>query len=552
MNADRLLALYDRVSGAPDAVPRLRRFVLDLAVRGRLVEQIASEGEGAALLPRIAKAWKDPRMAGKFKKTKILPAIGATTAPFEIPGSWSLVPLGAAVVLINGRAFKPIEWSEKGLPIVRIQNLNNPLAPFNRFDGDVKEKFLIVDGDLLISWSGTPGTSFGAHIWSGGPAVLNQHIFKSKLVNDVFDKQFLKIAINARLLELIEQAHGGVGLQHITKPKLEAVAITLPPRAEQRRIVARVDELMAIYDRLEKARTVREDTRDRLTKVSYARMSVSDANHAAFRTHARFAVDALPALTARSDQVKHVRQSILDLAVRGKLVEQDPADEPPARLDPAIPHDLAPPFPVPPNWRWSRLHALGMLKGGGTPSKARDDFWNGSIPWVSPKDMKVDYIAETRLNITEAAITGSAAKLIEAESILFVVRGMILSHSFPVAISRVPLTINQDMKAITLKNPEMAEYLLRSLKGLRLQVLTRVKRSSHGTCRIEGRDYRDFMIPLPPLAEQRRIVTKVDELMALCDRLELSLSTVENGRHRLLELVLREALKLSVKAMEAA
>ena len=192
-----------------------------------------------------------------------------------------------------------------------------------------------------------------------------------------------------------------------------------------------------------------------------------------------------------------------------------------------------------------------MLKGGGTPSKARDDFWNGSIPWVSPKNMKVDYIAETQLNITEAAITGSAVNLIEAESILFVVRGMILAHSFPVAISRVPLTINQDMKAITLKKPEMAEYLLRALKGLKLQVLKRVKRSSHGTCRIESGDYKDLMIPLPSLAEQHRIVTRVDELMALCARLEVSLGTAEKGRQRFLESLLREALELSINEMNA-
>ena len=361
-----------------------------------------------------------------------------------------------------------------------------------------------------------------------------------------------KLVLSTYFQTFIFDEQTGAGRGGLPKYKMDRIPVAVPPLAEQRRIVAKVDELMALCDRLEKGRAVHEATRDRLTKASYARLSVSDADDVTFRSHARFAVDALPALTARADQVKRLRQAILDLAVRGKLVEQDPEDEPPPRLDPAVPYDLEPPFPVPPNWRWSRLGALGMLKGGGTPSKARDDFWNGSIPWVSPKDMKVDYIAETQLNITEASIASSAVKLIEAESILFVVRGMILAHSFPVAISRVPITINQDMKAITLKKRDMAEYVLRALKGLKLQVLKRVKRSSHGTCRIEGRDYRDFMIPLPPLAEQHRIVTKVDELMVLCDRLEVSLDTVENDRYRLLESLLREALELSVNKMEAA
>ncbi len=118
--------------------------------------------------------------------------------------------------LINGRAFKPSDCTPQGLPIVRIQNLNNLSAPFNQFNGEVKQKFLIDTGDFLISWSGMPGTSFGAHIWNRGPAVLNQHIFKTILLAGAFDKAFLKIAIDSRLMELIEQAHGGVGLQHIT------------------------------------------------------------------------------------------------------------------------------------------------------------------------------------------------------------------------------------------------------------------------------------------------------------------------------------------------
>ena len=228
MNAARLLTLYDRVAEAPDAIARLRRFVLDLAVRGKLVEQHPADEPAAELLKRIAAEKAQLERGKKIKSSKVVPIL-PEQCPFEIPQSWSLVPLGEALVLINGRAFKPTDWTEKGLQIVRIQNLNKPLAPFNRFNGEVKEKFLIDDGDFLISWSGTPGTSFGAHIWDRGPAIVNQHIYKSILLGGVFEKRFLKVAINARLLELIERAHGGVGLQHITKPKLEAVAITLPP-----------------------------------------------------------------------------------------------------------------------------------------------------------------------------------------------------------------------------------------------------------------------------------------------------------------------------------
>jgi type I restriction enzyme S subunit len=253
-------------------------------------------------------------------------------------------------------------------------------------------------------------------------------------------------------------------------------------------------------------------------------------------------LEVLPALTARPDLIKQMRQAILNLAIRGKLVPQNPKDEPAIKFDPAIPADLKPSFDIPKTWSWARLRALGKLKGGGTPSKTREDFWNGSIPWVSPKDMKIDYLAAAQMNISNAAVAGSAASLIDAGSILFVVRGMILAHSFPVAVARVQLTVNQDMKALVLQKPEMAEFILRALKGLKPEMLKRVQRSSHGTCRLEGSDYGDFLIPIPPLAEQHRIVAKIDELMALCDQLEASLESASTTRGRLLEALIAEAL----------
>jgi type I restriction enzyme S subunit len=166
--------------------------------------------------------------------------------------------------------------------------------------------------------------------------------------------------------------------------------------------------------------------------------------------------------------------------------------------------------------------------------------------------MKVDYITDSQLKVTEAAIAGSAANLLDAGSILFVVRGMILAHSFPVAVTRVPVTVNQDMKALTLYSPEMAEYLLRALKGLKPEMLQRVQRSTHGTCRLEGSNYSDFAIPIPPLAEQSRIVARVDELVTLCDQLEASLTRGENARGRLLEALLHETLAPANKLEEAA
>lgn len=163
----------------------------------------------------------------------------------ELPKGWMETTIRDLCELINGKAFKPSDWATDGLPIVRIQNLNKPNSTYNYYDGVVEEKFLIDGGQLLFAWSGTPGTSFGAHVWNGGKAVLNQHIFKVNFPLGLIDKHFFRNAINQKLEELIGKAHGGAGLQHVTKGKFEETQIPFPPLAEQKRIVAKLDALSA-------------------------------------------------------------------------------------------------------------------------------------------------------------------------------------------------------------------------------------------------------------------------------------------------------------------
>lgn len=161
--------------------------------------------------------------------------------------------IGDLCDLINGRAFKPSEWTDQGLPIIRIQNLNDEAKPFNYFNGDYREQHEVNDGDLLFSWSGTPGTSFGAFFWNRGKGVLNQHIFNVHVDKKRVEKRYFRYAMNNRLDLIIGQAHGGVGLKHITKGRLEAVKIPLPPLSEQKRIADILDKADAIRRKRQQA-----------------------------------------------------------------------------------------------------------------------------------------------------------------------------------------------------------------------------------------------------------------------------------------------------------
>ena len=570
MNAKQLLTHFDRIADAPDAIPRLRRFILDLAVRGKLVEQDQNEGTGSSLLTEIERGQAAHVSSRRLKKTHKLEGLSFSDVPFQVPENWALVRLGQTLDLVNGRAFKPSDWTQTGLPIVRIQNLNNPFAAFNHYDGEVKEKFLIDSGDFLISWSGTPGTSFGAHIWMGGPAVLNQHIFKAILIGNAFEPHFLKLAINARLFELIEQAHGGVGLQHITKPKLEAVVLTLPPLAEQHHIVAKVDELMALCDRLETARKEREATRDRLAAASLARLNAPDPDPAVFQNHAAFALDNLISLTTRPDQIKALRQTVLNLAVRGQLVEQDPEDDPASELvkqahdsmsllvesgeavrmkamNPLIKADEL--FPVPKSWQWVRLGELSKLITKGSSPK-----WQG-IEYVDEESGILFITSENVGNYTLTKM--DKPKYVEArfnqiESRSILQKGDILLNLVGASIGRSAVfnlectaNINQ---AVALIRPIhenvhiVSSYLLHYLNSPVCINEMLGSRVINAQPNISLTDTRNFLVPLPPLAEQHRIVAKVNELIARCDRLEASLAAGEEARGRLVEALLHETL----------
>ena len=152
-------------------------------------------------------------------------------------GEWEEKKLGDVCNLINGMAFKPSDWRKEGLPIVRIQNLNNEKSEFNYCDPDIVDsKYIIDDGTLLFSWSGTPGTSFGAYVWNRGKAALNQHIFIVK-PKDI-EKYFLRMSIDANMSAIIEKSHGGAGLRHITKSELEDISIFVPSNSSEQLKIA--------------------------------------------------------------------------------------------------------------------------------------------------------------------------------------------------------------------------------------------------------------------------------------------------------------------------
>lgn len=182
---------------------------------------------------------------------------------------------------------------------------------------------------------------------------------------------------------------------------------------------------------------------------------------------------------------------------------------------------------LPPGWAEIKLGQLGRWVGGGTPSKARPEYWaGGKIPWVSPKDMKVDVIRSAQDCITDLAVRHSATSVVPAGSVLMVVRSGILQHSFPVALSAVDVTLNQDMKGLTPANGVDGRYVSWALRRYEREILNTCSKAGTTVQSIEFPSLLDFSIPLPPTSEQRRIVAAIEEHMSRLDAATDSLARV--------------------------
>lgn len=518
MTPQDLIAAFETFAEAPEGVTRLRELVLQLAVRGKLVPQDPEDMSATDLRARaVAESAVAPKSRVKVNFE--------SSPPFEAPSNWAWLYLREAMNLVNGKAFKPSDWTSDGLPIVRIQNLNREDAPFNRCNFEVKSKYYIDDGDLLLSWSGTPGTSFGAFIWSRGCAVLNQHIFRCEPRADAFQTEFLRLAVNSRLDEMIERAHGAVGLRHVTRGQLDGLWLPVPPQDEQYRIVARVDELMGLLDRLEAARDAREATRVALRDAALAELRDADDAETVEVAWARVA-EHMDDLFTHPDDVAPLRQTILQLAVRGRLVPQDPTDEPASvlleriaaeptwrlperprrgKLDPAI-EALAGRRQIPAGWLEVRLEGVAQLingraykkrelLGSGTPV-IRIQNLNGGQHW---------YYSDLELPPRQYCDRGD---------LLFA-----WSASFgPYIWTSDRAIYHYHIWKLNLSGALDRDYMFWVL----MHLTDEVRANSHGLAMLhmtKGKMER-WPLPLPPLAEQRRIVARVDELMGLCDTLE--------------------------------
>lgn len=569
MNKQGFLDSFGHIADAPGGIDKLRRLILDLAMRGRLTSRADTDEPATALLRRAAEQKARMIESKVVRRPKVYPELTTSDEPYQLPEGWEWCRTIDLIHTVNGRAFKPTEWSTTGLPIIRIQNLNRVDAPFNYYNGDVGDGHRIEPGDLLISWSGTPGTSFGAFVWNGLSGVLNQHIFKCYLYGDYRD--FIWLAVNSRLEVLIDSAHGGVGLQHFTKDKLERMPLAIPPLAEQRRIVARVRELQGICDELEAQQAARTEVRTALTAATLHRVSLADASGLR-ETFPAFAdnmdLHLAPGVGDLS-ALKQLRQTILDLAVRGRLMHQDPGDEPAGVLLKRIAAERdrmvkvkeirkprgqshidigAHEFEVPASWTWCRLGLLVLTHEAGWSPVCPPNPRAGDSEWGV---LKLSAVSWGRFRAHEHKVLGVG---LEPRPAIEVLDGdFLMSRANTAALVGRSVVVNDPPARLMMSDLIVrlrfadrvtAEYvnLLNGTSFARAYYAGASKGTSDTMRKLSRDQILATLVPLPPLDEQRRIVDRVGALNGLCDQLERQFLAAQALRQDLGESVVAHAV----------
>jgi type I restriction enzyme S subunit len=573
MNPLQFVENFDRVTDAPDSIPLLRRFILNLAVRGRLIAQDPRDEPGSELLKRMQAEKERLVSKGILKHQRHVTRAVEERAEFVVPRGWALTTLGEVAHKITDGTHKTPTYVSEGVPFVSVKDFSGGRLDFSNARRISKREHAMLykrcdpqRGDILICRIGTLGKAVLVDTDKEFSLFVSVGLirFSQKLMAPNFLRLFLNSPVAEDEYNRIKVG-GGTHTNKLNLEDLHTIIFPLPPLAEQVRIVAKVNELMSLCNRLERVQAERERNRDRLAASTLHHLGNGSDNET-FREHARFYLNQFPRLTKRAEQVPALRQTILNLAVRGQLVPQHSGDEPASEIlkqidaererlikagetkeqkQVAMTGPSHAPFDVPQDWRWVSLGriAYGFRYGTsvkcayeatGEPVLRIPNVKNGRI---TTEDLKFGPLSrreaeDLRLQLGDILMVRSNGSL-DLVGRPALVEGDTVGYCYAGYLVRVRTSV----KYLDTR------YLLLALSSTHTRSQIEVPiRTTVGLKNVNVTELSRLAIPLAPLAEQHRIVAKVDELMTLCDQLEEYLSTGQVERRVLLEALLNSAL----------
>jgi type I restriction enzyme S subunit len=554
-------------------IKKLRELILELAVRGKLVPQDSNDEPASILLSKILTEQKSANTKRKAKNSSELTQNPDYEKPFALPTGWVWISLEAIGNIFNGNSvnssIKQSKYTnlDSGLPFIATKDVgygwdgldygNGVLIPLNEMGFRVAHKNAV----LVCAEGGSAGKKCGI---TKQDICFGNKLFAIELYGEIEPNYILANYLTPTFFQQFTAKMTGI-IGGISSASFSQLMIPLPPLAEQHRIVAKVDELMALCDQLEQQQT--DSIAAHQTLVQTLLDTLTQAVDAAeFEQAWNRIADHFDTLFTTESSIDQLKQTLLQLAVTGKLVQQDPADEPAsillARVSsekesvrkhnnlklekplPKIPENQIP-YLIPRTWQWTRIGTIALSTDYGLSEKTFDD--PSGIPVLKMGDIIDGRVVLGGQKTVAINTEGLANLLLEKGDLLYnrtnsaelvgktgLYDGDDGAYSFASYLIRI-----RTLKQLVL--PRFLNICMNSRMFRSTQIEPHLKQQC-GQANVNGTIMRNMMVPIPPVEEQHRIVAKVDELMALCDALKARLAAAQTTQLQLADAIVEQAV----------
>lgn len=534
-------------------IKKLRELILELAVHGKLVPQDPNDEPASVLLERIAAEKAELVKQGKIKKQKPLPEISEEEKPFELPVGWEWVRLGDIGETNIGLTYSPNNIKETGTPVLRSSNIQNGILDFTdlvRVSGmEIKNSSYVEDGDLLIC------ARNGSKALVGKNALINSlsepmafgafmAIFRCSYNNYV--KIFLDSPSFRRNLDGVDTTT----INQITQSNLKHTLIPFPPEIEQEKIKNTVFELISLCDQLEQHSLTSLDAHQQLVETLLNALADSQNADELAENWARIS-EHFDTLFTTEASIDALKQTILQLAVMGKLVPQDPNDEPASELLKRIAQEKAQlvkdgkmkkqkplppisdeekPFELPEGWEWCCINDLTFVSGGIQKQPKRRPVKN-HFPYLRVANVQRGNINIDELERFELESHELTFWSLKKNDILIVEGNGSADEIGRCAIWLAPIEkcVYQNhlirVRGIMEGYQEFIALYLNSPSGIK--EMQRLAVTTSGLYNLSVGKIRGIKIPLPPLNQQNLILSKIREYIFICDNLKISIQSAQ-------------------------
>lgn len=548
MDAQQFLAEFAYIAHAPNGIGKLRELVLVLAVQGRLLEQRSGE-DAAAVLETTGKERQSLVASGVLRSPKSLPAITEKDRTHAVPANWCWTRFGEIALHNSGKTLDSVRNSGHPRRYITTSNLY-----WGRFDlsnvrqmpirDEELEKCTARKGDLLICEGGEAGR---AAVWVADEEVCFQnHIHRARFLGKINPFYAYRFFEKLNMTGEINEHRKGIGISNMSSKALAMIPFPLPPLAEQDRIVAKVDELMALCDQLEKQQQDRRKLQNALRQATLQALASAQSPHELQTSWSRLQAN-FGRLFSDPKDVGRLRDLVLDLAVHGLLVDQSSDDQPiSAWIDsikasrlaqakqkliakPGALTDVAEdayPFALPRGWSFVRLGQItNKIGSGSTPRGGRAVYVNEGVPFLRSQNiwnegLRLDDVA----CITEEEHKRMSGTEVMGGDVLLNITGASLGRCTLIPLDFGRANVSQHVTIIRPTDPEVRRYLHLCILSPYTQSMIWGRQVGMAREGLSKKVLEQFEIPLPPIAEQRRIVARVDELMGMCDSMERQLA----------------------------